>query len=68
MSLPWGDCDFCAGSGWGGEDTPSIFCEWCAGSGLQEFTLGDTPPLCTRAAERLAAHIDRLRALTAVAA
>ncbi|MEU6852770.1 hypothetical protein ABZ901_22935 [Actinacidiphila alni] len=60
-SRPWGDCDRCDGTGWGGEDSLSIFCETCVGSGAEERDPGTTPALNARAAARLADRIAYLR-------
>ncbi|WNI18275.1 hypothetical protein [Actinacidiphila sp. ITFR-21] len=68
MSRAWGDCDWCEGFGWAGDDSLSVFCEGCGGSGLEEHDPGSLPRLGAAASARLAAHIDRLRALVGVAA
>lgn len=65
-SRPWGDCDRCDGTGWGGDESLSIFCETCTGSGADERDPGTHPRLNERAAARLAARIDDLRARLAV--
>jgi len=65
---PWGDCDWCAGTGWAGDESPAIFCEGCGGSGLEEYGPGTSPCLSANVAARLAAHIDRLRAMAGVTA
>ncbi|MEU3228146.1 hypothetical protein ABZ695_33985 [Streptomyces sp. NPDC006976] len=62
---PWDDCDSCTGSGWAGEESPSLFCVDCGGSGLMEYTAAslDTEDISDRAKARHAAHIERLTAL-----
>lgn len=63
LSRPWGDCDWCEGSGWADDDCLSIFCEGCGGSGLEERDPAAPGVLSERATARLSAHLDRLRAL-----
>lgn len=65
---PWADCDRCAGSGWAGDASVSVFCGFCAGSGLMEHTHGSAPQEITVDAKaRHAAHLARVRALLAKA-
>lgn len=61
---PWADCDSCAGSGWAGEESPSLYCGDCGGSGLMEYTAASIgiEGASARARARHAAHIERLHA------
>lgn len=62
---PWDDCNSCAGSGWAGEESPSLYCEDCGGSGLMEYTAASlgTEGTSDRAKARHTAHIERLTSL-----
>ncbi|MFF8916889.1 hypothetical protein ACF08M_27110 [Streptomyces sp. NPDC015032] len=62
---PWDDCDSCAGRGWAGEESRSVYFEDCGGSGLMEYTAASigTKGVSDQARARHAAHIERLTSL-----
>ncbi|MER6222518.1 hypothetical protein ABT189_18485 [Streptomyces sp900105755] len=71
-SRPWGDCTWCAGSGWACESAPlynplAVFCEGCNGSGLSEHTADsiDLGEITDNAKARHAAYVARLVELVA---
>ncbi|MFE6973613.1 hypothetical protein [Streptomyces sp. NPDC057682] len=61
----WDDCDSCTGTGWAGQESPSLFCVDCGGSGLMEYTAASlkSEDISVRGKARHAAHIERLSAL-----
>jgi hypothetical protein len=66
-SRPWGDCDWCDGSGWASvsasiANPTAIFCAGCYGWGLEEYAPGTLAPeeISDNARKRLTRYVDHL--------